>query len=144
MLFDDNLGFFGFTIPSNMKLETNSNLASVKDGFAKGNMFNDLYDPYKNYRYQGLTANNKQEELLIEIMVLSFAINDLNLYLDLHPTDESMLRKFKDLTEKAYSKEMEYVKCYGPLEVMDSESLSKFEWINNPWPWENTGGTKYV
>ena len=55
-----------------------------------------------------------------------------------------MLRKFKDLTEKAYSKEMEYVKCYGPLEVMDSESLSKFEWINNPWPWENTGGTKYV
>ena len=39
---------------------------------------------------------------------------------------------------------MEYVKCYGPLEVMDSESLSKFEWINNPWPWENTGGTKYV
>lgn len=144
MLFDDNLGFFGFTIPSNMKLETNSNLASVKDGFAKGNMFNDLYDPYKNYRYQKLTANNKQEELLLEIMVLSFAINDLNLYLDLHPTDESMLRKFKDLTEKAYSKEMEYVKCYGPLEVMDSESLSKFEWINNPWPWENTGGTKYV
>lgn len=107
-------------------------------------MFNDLYDPYKNYRYQELTANNKQEELLLEIMVLSFAINDLNLYLDLHPTDESMLRKFKDLTEKAYSKEMEYVKCYGPLEVMDSESLSKFEWINNPWPWENTGGTKYV
>lgn len=144
MLFDDNLGFFGFTIPSNMKLETNSNLASVKDGFAKGNMFNDLYDPYKNYRYQELTSNNKQEELLLEIMVLSFAINDLNLYLDLHPTDESMLKKFKDLTEKAYSKEMEYVKCYGPLEVMDSESLSKFEWINNPWPWENTGGTKYV
>ena len=144
MLFDDNLGFFGFTIPSNMKLETNSNLASVKDGFVKGNMFNDLYDPYKNYRYQELTVNNKQEELLLEIMVLSFAINDLNLYLDLHPTDESMLRKFKDLTEKAYSKEMEYVKCYGPLEVMDSESLSKFEWINNPWPWENTGGTKYV
>lgn len=144
MLFDDNLGFFGFTIPSNMKLETNSNLASIKDGFAKGNMFNDLYDPYKNYRYQELTVNNKQEELLLEIMALSFAINDLNLYLDLHPTDESVLRKFKDLTEKAYSKEMEYVKCYGPLEVMDSESLSKFEWINNPWPWENTGGTKYV
>lgn len=144
MLFDDNLGFFGFAIPSNMKLDTNNNLASVKDGFAKGNMFNDLYDPYKNYRYQEVIANNKQEELLLEIMALSFAINDLNLYLDLHPTDESMLRKFKDLTEKAYSKEMEYVKCYGPLEVMDSESSSKFEWINNPWPWENTGGTKYV
>ena len=144
MLFDDNLGFFGFTIPSNLKLDNNSNIASVKEGFARGNMFNDLYDPYKNYRYERVVANNKQEELLLEIMALSFAINDLNLYLDLHPNDEDVLKKFKELTEKSCSLEMEYVKCYGPLEVIDNESLSKFEWINNPWPWENTGGSKYV
>ena len=28
--------------------------------------------------------------------------------------------------------------------IIFSESINKFEWINNPWPWENTGGTKYV
>ena len=105
---------------------------------------NFLYNPYKNYKYERVFANNKQEELLLEIMALSFAINDLNLYLDLHSTDEQMLKKFKELAEKSCAKEMEYVKTYGPLEVIDNNSLSKFNWINNPWPWENTGGTKYV
>lgn len=144
MLFDDNLGFFGFTIPNNLKMENDKVLTSVTEGFAKGNMFRNLYDPYKNYTYKVVEANNKQEELLLEIMALSFAINDLNLYLDLHPTDKEMLRKFKELAEKSCSKEMEYVRIYGPLEAIDNDSLSKFDWINNPWPWENTGGTKYV
>ena len=36
-----------------------------------------------------------------------------------------MLKKFKELTEKSCEKEMEYVKCYGPLEVMDNESINK-------------------
>ena len=84
------------------------------------------------------------EELLLEIMELSFAINDLNLYLDLHPEDSKMLKKFNELVEKSCKYEMEYVKNYGPLEVIDSNSVEKFEWINNPWPWDNEGGTKYV
>ena len=137
MLFDDNLGFFGFTIPSNMKLETNSNLASVKDGFAKGNMFNDLYDPYKNYRYQELTANNKQEELLLEIMVLSFAINDLNLYLDIYPNDREALELFNQYRMQADEYTKKYESKYGPLELT-SNSLNTFPWAwdNAPWPWE--------
>jgi hypothetical protein len=55
-----------------------------------------------------------------------------------------MLERFKKLVETSCEKEMEYVKCYGPLEVADSTNNVKFEWINNPWPWENDGGTKYV
>lgn len=110
MLFDDNLGFFGFAVPKNMKISSDSDLTSIADGFSKGNMFNNLYDPYKNYKYERVVANNKQEELLLEIMALSFAINDLNLYLDLHPTDEEMLKKFRELAEKSCTKEMEYVK----------------------------------
>ena len=38
MLFDDNLGFLGFTIPNNLKMENDKVLTSVTDGFAKGNM----------------------------------------------------------------------------------------------------------
>ena len=144
MLFDDNLGFFGFAIPKEVKFDKANMLTTVPDGFSKGNMFQNEYIPYKEYKVAKLIANSKQEELLLEIMALSFAINDLNLYLDLHPENTEMLKRFKELTEKSCEKEMEYVKCYGPLEVMDNESLSKFDWINNPWPWENVGGTKYV
>ena len=116
----------------------------IDEGFVKGNLFKDEYIGYKDYKPAKIVAKNEQEELLLEIMALSFAINDLNIYLDLHPEDTEMLKRFKELTEKSCEKEMEYVKCYGPLEVMDNESINKFEWINNPWPWENTGGTKYV
>ncbi len=144
MLFDDNLNFFGFSIPKEVKFDKTYTLTSVKDGFMKGNMFKDEYCPYKDYKVNELVPTSEKEKLLLEIMSLSFAINDLNLYLDLHPDDLNMLNRFKETVEKAYEKEAAYVKCYGPLEVTDITSNNKFKWIDNPWPWENEGGTKYV
>ena len=144
MLFDENIGFFGFTIdPEDFKFK-DSKLCSLDTGFLRGNMFEALYKPYKNYTYRKLGPEDKREEMLLEIMRLSFAINDLNLYLDIHESDKEMLGKFKVLTEKLMKMEMEYVNCYGPLEVCENKSTTKFEWIDNPWPWQNTGGTKYV
>lgn len=144
MLFDDNLGFFGFTIPKEVTMNKMSDLTSIEKGFSRGNMFNDLYEGYKDYKVVMPVATNEKESDLLDIMALSFALNDLNLYLDLHPTDDKMLKKFKELVEISCTKEMEYVKKYGPLEVNDSTSLSKFEWICNPWPWDNERGSKYV
>lgn len=144
MLFDDNLGFFGFTVPKEVKPKKIDMLNSIYDGFIKGNMFKDEYSGYKNYKPCDISATSEREKLLLKIMSLSFAINDLNLYLDLHPEDTLTLERLKDLVEKAYEVESEYVKNYGQLEVTDITNLNKFEWINNPWPWENTGGTKYV
>ena len=138
MLFDDNLGFFGFAVPKNMKISSDSDLTSIADGFSKGNMFNNLYDPYKNYKYERVVANNKQEELLLEIMALSFAINDLNLYLDLHPTDQTMLALFNDYKNEADKLTKEYEARYGPLTV-NSNSIgnSTFNWVMS-WPWEES------
>ncbi len=144
MLFDDNLNFFGFSIPKEVTFDKTYMLTSLKNGLCKGNSFKDEYVPYKDYKESDIIASSEKEKLLLEIMALSFAINDLNLYLDLHPEDNLMLKRFKELVEASYEKEMEYVKCYGPLEVQESTSLEKFTWINNPWPWENNKGVKYV
>ena len=145
MLFDDNLGFISYNLYNNMSDNNTKNveLATIEDGFFKGNMFKNEYKPYKNYEYRKVMAKNECEALLLDIMELAFAINDLNLYLDLHPNDEDMLKKFNVLVEKSCQKEMEYVKKYGPLEVIDSHSNQKFEWINSPWPWEREDN-KYV
>ncbi len=148
MLFDDNLGFIAYNLYPNMmssnNMSNNSDLVSVSEGFLRGNMFANEYKPYKNYTYKKIVPKTKREELLLEIMELSFAINDLNLYLDLHPNDREMLEKFNKLVVISNQKEMEYVKTYGPLEVIDSDSSSSFEWIKNPWPWEREDDTKYV
>ena len=146
MLFDDNLGFISYNLYNNMSDNNTKNveLANIEDGFFKGNMFKNEYKPYKNYEYRKVMAKNEREALLLDIMELAFAINDLNLYLDLHPSDSKMLEKFNELVEKSCKYEMEYVKNYGSLEVIDNTSKEKFEWISNPWPWDNDGGTKYV
>lgn len=145
MLFDDNFGFITYDLYNGLINKEDSNkLVSLQEGFLRGNMFEEEYKPYKNYKYRKIEAKNKREEMMLEIMELSFAINDLNLYLDLCPDDEKMLAKFNDLVEKSCKLEMEYVRNYGALEVIDNSSNKKFEWICSPWPWENEGGSKYV
>ncbi len=143
MLFDDNIGFITFDFPENSKV-TSPKLEDVKEGFLKGNMFTNEYIPYKNYMYSKIVPRTKREELLLEIMELCFAINDLNLYLDLHPTDQEILKKFQHLVEKSCLKEMEYVKQFGPIDVIDVNNSQQFNWIDDPWPWQNEGGAKYV
>ena len=144
MLFDDNLGFITYDLYNNMPKKKNEpKLVSIEEGFLRGNMFADEYKPYKNYTYKRIIPKTKKEELIVEIMELSFAINDLNLYLDLNPHDTKMLEVFNNLVEKSCQKEMEFIKNYGPLEVIDNDSKQKFEWINSPWPWEREDN-KYV
>ena len=50
MLFEDNFNFIGYDFINNLPIENKNKLTSVDNGFAKGNMFEDLYDPYKNYQ----------------------------------------------------------------------------------------------
>ena len=57
----------------------------IDEGFVKGNLFKDEYIGYKDYKPAKITVKNEREALLIKIMMLDFAINDLNLYLALNP-----------------------------------------------------------
>ena len=59
-------------------------LVDAKEGFLRGNMFRDLYDPYKNMRCKELKPTTEREALLYKVMEMDFAVNDLNLYLDFH------------------------------------------------------------
>ena len=57
----------------------------IDEGFVKGNLFKDEYIGYKDYKPAKITVKNEREALLIKLMMLDFAINDLNLYLALNP-----------------------------------------------------------
>ena len=69
-----------------------NNLAGLYTGYIQGNMFNNLYDQYKNYQPETLRASNEQERLFLELSRNHFAAHELNLYLDLNPNDISMLK----------------------------------------------------
>ena len=137
--FDINMAFF---IPD-VDFSRHVNILSPMEGFLRGNMFQDEYEPYKHLTYFKLNPKDEKERLLYQVMAYSFAINDLNLYLDLHPDDKQVLDLFKKYVSEEEVFRAEYVKRYGPLEVTEGNG-SKFNWINSPWPWENRGGSMYV
>ena len=137
--FDINMAFF---IPD-VDFSRNVNILSPMEGFLKGNMFQDEYEPYRNLTYFKLYPKDEKEKLFYQVMAYSFAINDLNLYLDLHPENKEVFNLFKKYVQEEKELCGEYVKKYGPLEVTETLG-NKYDWLNSPWPWETRGGSMYV
>lgn len=108
------------------------NLFNPKEGFEKGNMFENIYSEYKNYKPEVLKPINDREKLLYNIQTICFAAHDLNLYLDLNPNDQSMITLFNDYLKKEEELIKEYESKYGPMTINSNIN----EWVNNKWPWE--------
>ncbi len=153
MLFDNNDVNLDFTFLdlanlnnsqsiSKMDMST-PNILPTKEGFLRGNMFKNEYKPYKNLTYVDIRPQSDREAKLFNVMQFSFAINDLNLYLDLHPDDTRVVRLFEELVKEEKQAKKEYMEQYGPLTVTKVKG-DKFDWIESPWPWDDLGGNMYV
>ena len=126
---------FGNTFMPNMN--NNNDLSDPKEGFLRGNLFNNLYDPYKNYRYMDIRPTSKREEILYNILKYNFALIELGLYLDTNPMDSRMINLYnRYLVEKKKLCD-EYEKNYGPLTMDGMMDMNNFNWIKSPWPWES-------
>ncbi len=100
-------------------------------------MYSNLHRGYKSCIPKELLVRTEQERMLYEIDSISFAAHDLNLYLDLHPEDQSMVTLFNDYRKKLEELTKTYESMYGPLSVNSNEMENKtFSWVNTPWPWE--------
>ncbi len=117
------------------KDEDKKNLFSLKEGFLYGNMFRNEYNGYKNYRPMVINAGDEKGRLLLGIYELDFAMNDLSLYLDLHPDDMSTYNLFKKYTEDLNSLVKDYESKYGPMELCHS-NYDKYEWVNSALPFK--------
>lgn len=135
MLFDSN----GFINPMEYDFKINildtDDLFNKDEALAKGNLFKSLYVPYKSYKEGSIKVSNQMEKDMLDLQTILFAINDLNLYLDLHPDDYSMFNTFKSYVKDFKTKKKEYTKKYGPIDLFDE--MDKFEWVSSVFPWED-------
>ena len=145
MYFNDDNIFFEYDNYENIDFNINSintnrdaMLYSADEGFNKGNLFENLYSKYKNHVYK-LKVTNEKDKLLYDIQVHCFVLKDLNLYLDLHPNDKVILKKYNEYKNKLNELKFKYQNQYGPLVAGDSKNLDKWDWIDNPWPWDKGG-----
>ena len=82
-----------------------------------------------------------RKELLNYINQVSFAVDDVKLYLDTHPCDEEALSYFQEYSRLRGQALKEYASYYGPL-IVDtaySSCSDRWNWINEPWPWQEGG-----
>jgi len=119
-------------------LEKKNNLLEPKEGLILGNMFFDMYEPYKNYKPRELVATTEKEKLMLKIRELSHAVGDLNLYLDLCPDDRDVYELFKKYCLMYQDCLNEYEAKYQVLELFH-DIYGKYTWYKG-FPWED----KYV
>lgn len=127
------------------KINSVNNIANNKlfgpyEGYIKGNMFKEIYDPYKNYKVMNIKINNEKDEMLLNINELSFKLHDINLYLDIYSNDSNMINEYNKTLREYNEMLKNYEQKYGNLFVKRSLNIgNKWNWENN-WPWD--GGNK--
>lgn len=82
----------------------------------------------------------EREKLMSKIDTISFAINDLTLYLDTHPDCQNGLPLFKELLKKRLDLLAEFASRYYPLTqisiVTGDSDCNCYGWGEGPMPWE--------
>ena len=83
-----------------------------------------------------------KEKLMNRINEVSFAVNDVLLYLDTHPCCEEAISFYQECEQERQKLLKEYAQCYGPLTV-DAALESggdTWKWVQQqPFPWEKEG-----
>jgi spore coat protein JB len=78
-----------------------------------------------------------RQQMLDWVDMVSFAVQDVNLYLDTHPTDPEALAYFQEYSRLRNQALEDYASMYGPLTIDTARVCQQqWEWVNDPWPWE--------
>ena len=85
-----------------------------------------------------------REFLLKRINEVSFAVNDILLFLDTHPDCQEALDFYTANVKIRKEALAEYARLNGPLTVdtADDSCSRSWEWVKQPFPWETKGGCR--
>ena len=72
--------------------------------------------------------------MIRQIATVDFAIVELNLYLDTHPSDQEVNSKLNDYKKQSEELRNRYQEMYGPLTSETAED-KRWGWSADPWPW---------
>ena len=118
-------------------MRNSSYLFRLTEGYDVGNLFQNLYDEYKNYKPRKLEGRNEKEKAYLELSRIAFAMHEVNLYLDTHPDDRMMIQLFNDYRKMYIEMEEKYENAYGPITTCSNAMEGvPFAWVEKTFPWE--------
>lgn len=83
-----------------------------------------------------MAADEKGKALLKKIQELDFALLDVGLYLDSHPTCQHAMAYYSKYLAMRKEAAKEYESTVGPLTPMSLGDANRWTWVDGPWPWE--------
>jgi spore coat protein JB len=87
-----------------------------------------------------------RRDMLRQIQMLDFYAVELNLFLDTHPTDQQALQDYRYILQQTSQLRDVYTQRFGSLLNFQEATINenRWNWIDNPWPWENKKEGTYV
>lgn len=82
-----------------------------------------------------INTNISEEALLKKVYETGFALDDIILYLDTHPTDMEAMNYYRFVRQANEEAIKSYEQMFGPLKA-DSVMGDSWNWLDSPWPWE--------
>jgi spore coat protein JB len=77
-----------------------------------------------------------RREMEAALAQASFAALDTTLYLDTHPTCAEALRYLQKKLDAAEAARSEWISQYGPLVAGEGNDPDVWQWVDEPWPWQ--------
>lgn len=87
---------------------------------------------------------NAKRQLLQRLNEVSFAVDDILLFLDTHPCDEKALAFYEETASKRRELMTEYARSFGSLTIDDALETcgDTWKWMEQPFPWEKEGACR--
>ena len=83
----------------------------------------------------GMAKENREND---RMGAVSFALDDLRLYLDTHPGDEEALRLYGDYTEERRKLVSARSDFSGSVNAYEPNLANGWDWNAGPMPWKGT------
>lgn len=81
---------------------------------------------------------NNRRALLKRLQVCDFVLTEVALFLDTHPTDKDALACYQKYLILKRETLTEYTKRFGTINKDELHSEDRWDWVDQPWPWDNS------
>lgn len=103
----------------------------ARKALVRGTLYPGLDLPFMGMQNDSLAPDT----MLTQLQSLSFAIDELALYLDTHRDDTQALELYQQYQQLYDSAKEKYSSLCGPLTHL-TPTDGTYRWLDDPWPWE--------
>lgn len=83
-----------------------------------------------------MKGNFDRHKLLNAINKASFAMDDVRLFLDTHPSCQEAIEFYKEAKKVREKAIKEYTENFGPILAYDVDACDYWKWNDGPLPWK--------